>query len=200
MRLSATVACALCLLAPCLPGTVQAEPINFTVDPTHTTVYFAASHFERTSVRGRFGKIDGRISFDEASGSGAIDFTVDADSVDSGNRTLDGILRSAQFLDAQNFPVVRLRANRFVRDGDRLVAVEGELTLHGVTQPLRLEAERFSCGETSLFGIKRHVCGGDFRAVLSRSAFGMTRFLPEVGDTVVLTLSVEAAPALPPLE
>jgi polyisoprenoid-binding protein YceI len=194
MRHLPVVLCALSLLAPALSGTARAEPTNYAVDPSHTTVYFAASHFERTSVRGRFGKIDGRISYDETSGSGAIDFTVDADSVDSGNRTLDGILRSAQFLDAQNFPVIRLRANRFVRDGERLVAVEGELTLHGVTQPLRLETERFSCGDISLFGIKRHVCGGDFRAVLSRSAFGMTRFLPEVGDIVVLTMSVEATP------
>lgn len=200
MRYLPVVLCALSLLVPALPGAARAEPANYAVDPTHTTVYFATSHFERTSVRGRFGKIDGRISYDETSGAGAIDFTVDADSVDSGNRTLDGILRSAQFLDAQNFPVVRLRANRFVRDGERLVAVEGELTLHGVTQPLRLEAERFSCGEISLFGIKRHVCGGDFRAVLSRSAFGMTRFLPDVGDTVVLTMSVEATPTVPTLE
>ncbi|MDF3886396.1 YceI family protein [Cupriavidus basilensis] len=195
MRYLTAVLRALCLLAPALPGTARAEPVSYAVDPTHTAVYFAASHFERTSVRGRFGKIDGRISYDETSGSGAVDFTVDADSVDSGNRTLDGILRSAQFLDAQNFPVVRLRANRFVQDGGRLVAVEGELSLHGVTQPLRLEAERFSCGDISLFGIKRHVCGGDFRAVLSRSAFGMTRFLPDVSDSVVLTISVEAMPA-----
>ncbi len=200
MRHLPTALCSLCLLVSLLPGTALAEPLDFKVDPTHTTVYFSASHFERTSVRGRFGKIDGRIRYDETSGSGAIDFTVDADSVDSGNRTLDGILRSPQFLDAQNFPVVRLQASRFVREGDRLVAVEGELTLHGVTQPLRLEAERFSCGAISLFGIKRHVCGGDFRAVLSRSTFGMTRFLPEVGDTVVLTMSVEATPSLPALE
>ncbi|WP_020204585.1 MULTISPECIES: YceI family protein [Cupriavidus] len=187
---------ALCLLAA-LPCAAQAAPADYAVDPTHTAVYFAASHFERTSVRGRFGKIDGRISYDEATGAGGIDFTVNADSVDSGNRTLDGILQSAQFLDAQNFPVVRLRASRFIRDGERLAAVEGELTLHGVTQPVRLEAQRFSCGEISLFGIRRHVCGGDFRAVISRSAFGMTRFLPDVGDAVTLSISVEASPGKP---
>jgi polyisoprenoid-binding protein YceI len=91
--------------------------------------------------------------------------------------------------------VARLRANRFLMEGGRLAAVEGELTLHGVTQPLRLQAERFRCGEVSMFGIRRQVCGGDFRAEVPRSAFGMTRFLPDVGDTVTLQVSVEASPA-----
>ncbi len=75
------------------------------------------------------------------------------------------------------------------------MAVEGELSLLGTTRPLRLEADRFSCGEISLFGIRRKVCGGDFHATVTRSAFGMTRFLPEVGDNVTLQISVEARPS-----
>jgi polyisoprenoid-binding protein YceI len=146
-------------------------------------------------VRGRFGKIDGRILYEPATGAGAIDFTVDMASVDSGNRTLDGVLRSAQFFDVANFPVARLRANRFLRDGERLAAVEGELTLLGVTQPVRLEAGRFSCGDIAVFGVRRSVCGGDFRLTIQRSAFGMRRFLPEVSDAVTLEVSVEASPS-----
>lgn len=193
MRAKATALLVCCALT--LPGTATAAPAAYNADPTHTTVYFAASHFDRTAVRGRFGKIDGRVNYDPESGFGAIDFTVDAASVDTGNRTLDGVLRSPQFFDAQAFPVIRLRADRFVIEQGRLVAVEGELSLHGVTQPLRLEVERFSCGQIAIFGIRRDVCGGDFRATLARSAFGMTRFLPEVGDTVTLQISVEASPA-----
>lgn len=179
------------------PASAVAAPTEYTVDPIHTSVYFGASHFDRTTVRGRFGKIDGRIVYDPATGAGSIDFTVDTDSLDTGNRSLDGVLRSAQFLDAQNFPAARLQANRFVVEGGKLVAVEGQFSLHGVTQPLRLEADRFSCGQTVLFGVKRDVCGGDFHATFARSAFGMTRFLPDVGDTVTLQISVEAAPGGP---
>ncbi len=173
----------------------QAAPLEYTIDPAHTTVYFSASHFERSSVRGRFGKIDGRLVYDADNGAGALDVTVDLASVDTGNRTLDGVLRSAQFFDTAQHPVARLRANRFLMEGGRLAAVEGELTLHGVTQPLRLQAERFRCGEVTFFGVSRQVCGGDFRAEVPRSAFGMTRFLPEVGDTVTLQVAVEASPA-----
>ncbi|WP_240072437.1 YceI family protein [Cupriavidus taiwanensis] len=173
----------------------QAAPVEYTLDPAHTTVYFSASHFERSSVRGRFGKIDGRLLYDADSGAGAIDVTVDLGSVDTGNRTLDGVLRSAQFFDIAEHPVARLRADRFLTEAGRLVAVEGELTLHGVTRPVRLTAERFRCGEVTLFGVRRPVCGGDFRAEVPRSAFGMIRFLPEVGDTVTLQVAVEASPA-----
>ncbi|KAI3590065.1 hypothetical protein D9X30_5648 [Cupriavidus sp. U2] len=188
---------ALATLAALTGTPALAAPTQYTVDPTHTSVYFGVSHFDRTSVRGRFGKIDGRVIYDPATGAGSIDFTVDTDSVDSGNRSLDGVLRSAQFLDAQTFPVARLQASQFVTEGGKLVAVEGTFTLHGVAQPIRLEADRFTCGQTVLFGIRRDVCGGDFHATLSRSTFGMTRFLPDVGDSVTLQISVEATPAGP---
>lgn len=190
---------ALAVAMSCALG-AQAAPVEYTIDPAHTTVYFAASHFERSSVRGRFGKIDGRILYDADSGAGAFDVTVDLASVDTGNRTLDGVLRSAQFLDVAQFPVARVRAQRFIVEGGRLVAVEGELTVHGVTQPLRLQAERFRCGEVTLFGVSRQACGGDFRAEVARSAFGMTRFLPDVGDTITLQVAVEASPAGSPAQ
>lgn len=177
-----------------VPGITHAAPVSYTVDPVHTTVYFSATHFDRSSVRGRFGKVDGRVIYDEETGAGALDFAVDASSVDTGNRTLDGVLRSAQFLHAAEFPVVRLRANRFIVEDGRLVAVDGDLTLLDVTRPLRLQAERFRCGDATFMGITRHVCGGDFRATFVRSEFGMRRFLPEVGDTVTLLISVEASP------
>lgn len=187
----------LALLGTLLATPALAAPTSYTVDPIHTTVYFGASHFDRTTVRGRFGKIDGRILYDPASGAGSIDFTVNTESVDTGNRSLDGVLRSDQFLDVQNNPVARLQANRFIVEGGKLVAVEGQFTLHGVTQPLRLEADRFSCGQTVLFGVRRDVCGGDFHTTFKRSAFGLTRFLPEVSDDVTLQISVEAAPGNP---
>lgn len=179
------------------PGAVHAQARPYAVDGTHTTVYFGATHFGRSTVRGRFNRIDGRILYDPASGSGSLDVTVDTASVDSGLSPLDGVLRSPQFLDAQGFPYARLRAQRFIVEQGRLVAVEGELSLHGVTHPVRLEAERFSCGEEAVFGIRREACGGDFRLTLSRSAFGMTRFLPDVGDMVTLQIAIEATPAGP---
>jgi len=180
------------MLAGVLSTSALAAP--FTPDATHTFVYFGASHFDRTTVRGRFNQIDGAINFDEASHQGGIDFTVDAASVDTHQPVLDHVLKSEQFLDAAQFPIIRLRSDRFVVEGGKLVAVEAKLTLHGVTQPVRLDVRRFSCGDEKMLGATRHVCGGDFHLAIARSAFGMTRFLPEVGDRIDLDLSVEATP------
>lgn len=180
------------MLAGVLSTSALAAP--FTPDLTHAFVYFGASHFDRTTVRGRFNKIDGAINFDEASHQGGFDFTVDAASVDTHQRVLDGVLKSEQFLDAAQFPVIRLRSDRFVVEGGKLVAVEAKLTLHGVTQPVRLDVRRFNCGDEKLPGATRHVCGGDFHLSIQRSAFRMTRFLPEVGDRIDLDISVEATP------
>jgi len=183
------------MLAGMLSAPALAAP--FTPDLTHTTVYFGAAHFDRTTLRGRFGKIDGAIDFDEAIMQGGFDFTIDAASVNTHLRELDSVLKSEQFLDAAQFPIIRLRSDRFVVEGGKLVAVEAKLTLHGVTQPVRLDARRFSCGDIKLIATTLHVCGGDFHLAIQRSAFGMTRFLPEVGDRVDLDLSVEASPKQP---
>ena len=174
--------------------TTPAFATSFAPDLAHTSVYFGAAHFDRSTMRGRFDKIDGAINFDEATNQGGFDFTVDAASVNTRLRVLDGVLKSEQFLDAAQYPVIRLRSDRFVVEGGKLAAIEAKLTLHGVTQPVRLEALRFSCGDEKMPGSKRHVCGGDFHLSIARSAFGMTRFLPDVGDRVDLDISVEATP------
>ncbi len=174
--------------------TSPAFAASFAPDLAHTSVYFGASHFDRSTMRGRFDKIDGAINFDESTSQGGFDFIVDADSINTRLRVLDGVLKSEQFLDAAKFPVIRLRSDRFVVEGGKLVAIEGKLTLHGVTQPVRLDVRRFSCGEEKMPGSTRHVCGGDFHLAIARSAFGMTRFLPDVGDRVDIDISVEATP------
>ena len=166
----------------------------FAPDLAHTSVYFGASHFDRTTMRGRFDKIDGAINFDEASNQGGFDFTVDPTSINTRLRVLDGVLKSEQFLDAAQYPTIRLRSDRFVVQDGKLIAIEANLTLHGVTLPVRLDVRRFSCGEMKLPGSTRHVCGGDFHFAIQRSAFGMTRFLPDVGDSVDVDISVEATP------
>ncbi|KHK56198.1 signal peptide protein [Ralstonia sp. A12] len=180
------------VLAGVLSAPAFASP--FTPDLAHTAVYFGTSHFDRSTVRGRFDKIDGAIDFDETTQQGGIDFTIDAASVNTRLPVLDGVLKSEQFLDAAQYPTIRLRSDRFVVQDGKLVAIEGKLTLRGVTQPVRLDVRRFNCGEMKMPGSTHHVCGGDFHLSIQRSAFGMTRFLPDVGDRVDLDISVEATP------
>jgi polyisoprenoid-binding protein YceI len=165
---------------------------EFALDASHTSVYFAVPHYDISLVRGRIAKLAGSVRFDPAAKTGAIDIRVDADSLDTGNRTLDQILRSDQYLDTAHFGDVRFAGSEFVFDGDRLIAIDGTLVLHGVVRPVRLAAQRFTCKDVKLGLAAHHVCGGEFTAAIRRSEFGMTRFLPDVGDTVELSVSVEA--------
>jgi polyisoprenoid-binding protein YceI len=167
---------------------------EWAVDADHVSVNFAVSHFDISYVHGRFGKIAATVHFDPEAKTGQVVVTVDADSVDTGNRVLDGVLRSSQFLDAGPNPEIRFLGERFVYAGDQLAAVDGTLLLHGVQRPLRLTVERFVCKDVAAGIVSRHVCGGELRTSFMRSDFGMTRFLPDVGDEVRLDIGVEATP------
>jgi polyisoprenoid-binding protein YceI len=172
---------------------VLAAPL--VLDSSHTSAYFAASHFERSMVRGRFNRIAGQIDFDEAGRSGTVDIRIDPDSIDTGLRALNDVLKSPQFFDTEQFPEIRFQSTGFEFEGERLRAVSGKLSMHGVSLPVQLLANHFKCGEVKVMVLRRHVCGGTFHATVKRSAFGMTRFLPDVGDTVQIDISIEASPA-----
>lgn len=183
------------LLATCTLSGAAAHALPFTIDNAHTSAHFAVSHFERSLVRGRFDKIAGQIDFDETRRTGSVDIRIDADGIDTKSRVLNDVLKSEQFFDVEKFPDMRFQSNRFEYDGERLQALSGKLTIRGVTLPLQLTATRFLCGEVKLLVLRRNVCGGAFHATIKRSAFGMQRFLPEVGDTVEIFISIEATPS-----
>lgn len=166
---------------------------DWAVNADHTSVYFSVSHFDISYVHGRFGKIAATVQFDPEAKTGQVIVTVDADSIDTGNRSLDGVLRSDQFLDTGPNPEIRFVTERFVYDGDRLNAVDGTLWLHGVQRPLRLDVDRFVCKDVAAGIVSRFTCGGEMHTAFRRSDFGMKRFLPEVGDEVKLDIGVEAA-------
>jgi len=164
----------------------------FDVDGDHRSIYFAVAHRELSYVRGRFQRLDATVAFDPAARTGSVVANVDAGSVDTGNRTLDDVLRSPQFLDTAQYPEVRYVGDGFVFDGDRLSAIDGTLWLHGIQHPLRLAVERFDCKEVQAGLARRYTCGGAFRAAFDRSAYGLTRSLPDVGDRVELEINIEA--------
>jgi polyisoprenoid-binding protein YceI len=165
---------------------------EFALDTSHTSVHFAASHNDISLVRGRFAKLRGSVQYDPDAKTGAMLVSVEAGSIDTGNSAMDNVLRSEQFLDAERYPEVHFTSESFMFDGGRLTAIEGRLVLHGVEHPVRLAVERFVCKEVPLGIVRHYVCGGDLHTMLRRSDFGMTRFLPEVGDEIDLSISGEA--------
>lgn len=167
-----------------------AQPATYRLDPTHSFVHFEVLHFGTSTLRGRFGPLEGIAELDLTARRGEVSLTVPTRIVDTGLAVLDGRLRQPDLLASDAFPDAYFVARRFVFDGEALREVRGEITLRGLSRPLALRALSFRCGVHPV--LQRDWCGGDFEAELRRSDFGMSFGLPLVADRVRLLVQVEA--------
>jgi polyisoprenoid-binding protein YceI len=172
------------ILAPAL----AAEGYRF--DPHHTRPLFEVRHMGFSTQHGRFGKADGKVDIDTAAKRGSVDFTVDTASIDMGTDEWNQHMRSDEFFNVQKFPTMTFRSDRLLFDGDRVVGADGQFTLLGVTRPLHLDVADFRCAPNPM--TKAQTCGADISARIRRSDFGMTKFIPLVGDEVKIFVPVEA--------
>jgi polyisoprenoid-binding protein YceI len=163
---------------------------SYTVDPRHTFPSFEVSHLGFSTQRGRFNKTSGRIVLDHQAGTGSVDIVIDAASVDTGLDKLEEHLRAEDFFHVEKYPTLTFKSRTVKFNADKPAAVEGELTLLGVTRPVTLTVSAFNCGVHPIN--KKDVCGADVVATIRRSEFGMTKYVPAVGDEVKLFIQVEA--------
>lgn len=170
--------------------TLAAE--RFRIDPDHTSVHFAVVHTGVSSVRGRFAIIKGEATRDAAQKTASMTVDIDPRSVETGVKKLDGILAGELFFDVAKFRTARFTGHGTRFDDGVPVEFEGELTIKGITKPVRLTAERFVCKDVVIITIERFVCGGDLTATLKRSEYGLSKYLNMVSDEVRITISVEA--------
>jgi len=163
---------------------------TWAIDPTHTFVHWEVVHMGTSTIRGRFGKVNGNVQFDPKAQQLDVSIAVDTASVSSGVPILDALLKGSAMLDVAANPQAFFVARSAKFDGETPREIRGEFTLRGISQPLTLRALRWNCGLNPLF--RRTVCGGDFEAEIVRSGFGITHSLPFVADTVRLVIQVEA--------
>ena len=172
-------------------GVAQAEPVRYEIEPTHTFVTFEVVHFETSTLRGRFDKVDGHVELDRKQGQGKADISIDLASINSGTPDFDAHLKSPDFFDAAKAPTARFVGNKFQFDGDKPTAVSGDLTLLGKTMPVTLKGTRFNCYDQPV--LKVHVCGGDFETTIERSQWGMNWGIDMgIPDKVHLVVQIEA--------
>ncbi|MDP1682008.1 MAG: YceI family protein [Burkholderiales bacterium] len=163
---------------------------QYTIDPTHTFPSFEIDHLGYSTQRGRFNSVQGKLSLDRDAKTGSVEVTIDAASIDTGLAKLEEVLRSADYFNAKQHPTLSFRGNKFRFEESRLSAVDGELTLLGVTHPVTLAITRFKCGLNLLR--LRQACGADASATIKRSDYGLSKGLPFVGDEVKILIQIEA--------
>ena len=168
----------------------QASAADYQIDPNHTYPHFAIDHLGFSTMHGRFNTTEGTISLDREQGTGSVDITIDAASIDTGLDKRDDHLRSPDFLNVVEFPEITYSADTVSFEGENQATVEGELTILGVSQPVTLNVDNISCGTNPMS--QNETCGFNATATIKRSDFGINYGIPNLGDEMQLTFEVEA--------
>lgn len=163
---------------------------SYTIDPNHTWPMFEVNHVGFSTQRGRFNKSSGKVTLDLAAHTGSVDITIDTASLDMGFAKWDEHMKGEEFFHVSLYPTMRFTSDKLIFDGDKVVGAEGKFTLLGTTRPLTLKVENFHCGP---FPMTRKLrCGADVSATISRTQFGMAKYVPMIGDEVKLISPIEA--------
>jgi polyisoprenoid-binding protein YceI len=168
-----------------------AQTSTWVSDPAHSEVDFSITHLSVSKVHGRFGKVAATIAYNEADVTrSTVTATIGVDTVDTGEDKRNAHLKSPDFFDVATFPTATFTSTSVAKSGGKLT-ITGNLTLHGVTRPVVLEAEG-PTGPVPGMDHKPHA-GFSATTTLSRSAFGIGANFPAamVGDEVKLDIELE---------
>ncbi|MFE4867627.1 YceI family protein [Streptomyces sp. NPDC056682] len=186
-------------------STIEVDPAlaalsgTYTIDPSHSSIGFTVRHAMVTNVRGSFADHEGTLILDgtnPATSAASIDVRIA--SVDTGIADRDDHLRSADFFDAEQFPLMSFRSTEAQELGGDKYRMVGDLTIKGVTRPLAIDLE-FNGTATDPYGNQR--IGFEGSAEILRSDWGLTwNAALETGGVVVsdkvkLTFDISAIKA-----
>ena len=163
----------------------------YAIDPTHTFPGFEIMHGGFSLQRGSFGGASGKVTLDLAAKQGTIDVTIDATTVDTRMPARDVHLKGDGFFDIAKYPTITFKSSNLRFDGDNLVGADGDLTMHGVTKPVKLAVTRFKCGQ-SPFDRAKQMCGAEATAMIRRSEWGIKTGIPTLADDVRIAIPIEA--------
>ena len=159
------------------------------IDTSHSDVSFTVRHMMVSKVRGRFGAFSGEIVTGNDLADSSVTATIDATSIDTNNEQRDGHIRSADFFDVENHPRWTFRSIGVRVDGGDL-AVDGELTIKGVTRPVSLALEINGFGPDAWGGTR---AGFSASTTIDRNDYGVDIKMPLDGGGVVVSDKVQIA-------
>jgi polyisoprenoid-binding protein YceI len=143
----------------------------WTVDPAHAEFAFSVRHLMINNVRGRFGKVEGTVTVDNANPNDSkVDVTIDVNSIDTRQEMRDNHLKSADFFDAANHPTMHFVSKRIVGDVQKDFQIIGDLTIRGTTHEIELRAHFEGRGKDP-WGNER--AGFSLTGVLNRHDYGL---------------------------
>jgi polyisoprenoid-binding protein YceI len=182
---------ALSIACGTMAATALAAPVTYEIDSDHTYPAFEADHLGGVSRwRGKINSTSGTVTLDKEAQSGSVDVTMDMTTIDFGHEGLNDHAQTPDLFDTAQHPTATYtgRLTNF-RDGEP-TAVEGTLTMRGVSRPVSLNIDHFVCQPHPMSG--REVCGADASATIDRADFGVDFLAPPFLTEVLLRISIEA--------
>lgn len=177
-------------LAALFSGAALAAPETYVIDANHTLPRFSYSHFGYSTQVSRFDKTSGKVILDCQTKTGSVEVVVDTTSIDTGIPLFNEHIQGEDFLDTAKYPTMTFISNNLKFEGEKLVAVEGTLTLKGISKPVTLTVTSFHCMPHPM--LKKDACGANATAAVKRTDFNMGKYAPQVSDEVTITIPVEA--------
>ncbi len=182
-------------LACCVGLSVSAQPAGappqsglYALEPVHTQVLFGVSHLGFSTYYGTFSGASGTLRLDGANPvASQVEVRIPTGSVTTLNAKLTEELRGPQWLDATAYPAITFRSRQIVRTGPETADVVGDLTLHGVTHEVLWKAKFNRAGINPLD--KAYTVGFEVWGAVRRSDYGVSTYVPMVGDEVKLIIS-----------
>ena len=172
---------------------------KYDIDASHSGVVFGWNHFGFSNPSARFDKLEGSVLLDKAElRKSSISVILPVEGLDTGVAKLDEALKSPDFLDAAKYPTITFKSTKIEKTGKNGLKITGDLTVHGVTRPVTLDAKVNKIGVFEIPGvIKAQAAGFDATTVIKRSDFGVSKYVPAVSDEIAvrITLDAKQAPA-----
>ena len=153
-------------------GAAVAAPVTYEIDPQHTYPSFEADHMGGMSVwRGKINSSAGKIMLDKEAGTGTVDVTMDMKTIDFGINELNAHAQTPDLFDTAKYPTATYTGKLAKFQNGAPTEVDGTLTLHGVSKPVTLKINSFTCKDHPMK--KKEFCGADASATINRDDFGV---------------------------
>ena len=170
------------------------------IDPAHSSVEFSVKHFGVSWIKGRFGKVKGAAEFEpENPEAASVQAEIQADSIWTADEGRDKHLRSADFFDAEKYPLIIFKSAEVEKSGAEAYKIKGELTMRGAARPVVLDAQFLGAREIPDEKGKAPVAraGVVAKTIINRHDFGVSWDAPCVegattaGAEVAVVLNME---------
>ena len=177
-----------------LPSLALAEAATWNIDPSHTQATFTVRHMVISNVKGEFQSTKGVVKIDDKDlAKSTVDVTIDAASIHTREDKRDAHLRSPDFFDVERYPTITFKSTKVEKAGGDRYKVTGDLTMHGVTKPVVLDAALTPEVKGMMGEVRR---GAQATTRVNRQEYGlkwnkMLEAGPLVGDDVAIEINAE---------